>query len=103
MNQGRDRMECVEQKMRVQLHAQHLKSGSHQLGGQRRGLQLALATALIIMPALMSYHDHPVNNQRHVAIKEDQLPEHSAEFKDAAVHDRFLATEKPGMNAEVYQ
>ena len=36
MDQGGDRMERVEEEVRVQLHAQHLQSRPHQFGGERR-------------------------------------------------------------------
>ena len=35
MDQSGDGMQRIEQKVRVELHAQHLQSGAHQLGGQR--------------------------------------------------------------------
>ena len=103
MNQSGDGVQRVEQKVRVELHAQHLQTRAHQLGGQRRGLQFALATSLIITPTLMGQHDRPIDHQSYVEIKNDQLLEHIAELEGAAVHDRFLTAQKPGINREVNQ
>ena len=96
-------MQRVEQEVRVELHSQHLQSGAHQLGGQGRSLQFAFAALLIITPAQMREHDRPINDQSDVKVENNQLVEHIAEHEGAAVHDRFLTAQKPGINREVNQ
>ena len=51
----------------------------------------------------MRQHDHPIDDQNDVKVKNDQLLEQVAELERAAVHDRFLTAQKPGINREVNQ
>ena len=94
-------MERVEQKVRIQLHPQHVQSRPHQFGGQCRSLRFALAIPPVIMPPEMRQHDHPINDHRDVTVINNQFPEHAAKLKRGAVDHRFLAVQQPGVNGEV--
>ena len=57
MDQRRDRMQGVEQEMRMQLHPQDLELGLRQLRFELRRPQLTIAEAAIVHPRLIDRQD----------------------------------------------
>src|SRR5215472_1889005 len=63
VNQGRDGVQGVEKKMRMELHSQRLQLSLCQLRGELRGAQLSFSIPRIIKIALSSGNDDPVSRQ----------------------------------------
>lgn len=51
VDQGRDRVQGVEEEMRIELHGQQIQSGLDELGGERGGLMFPFASNWRVAPA----------------------------------------------------
>src|SRR5215471_15063071 len=63
VNQGRDGVQGVEEKMRMELHPERLQLSFRQLRGELGGAQLSFSIPRIIKIALSSGNDDPVSRQ----------------------------------------
>ena len=75
-------MQCVEEKMRVDLHFQRFQLRLHKLRAKLRSLQLAFAETVVITERVAHSEDDPVNEHPFVEVvkrdAEDSAPGNTA-------------------------
>ncbi len=61
IQKGRNRVQSVEKKVRMQLHLQCFQLRLRELGPKLRAIQLALSKTLVIIKSVTAEHDDEVN------------------------------------------
>src|SRR5687768_1390489 len=102
MDETRDGMEGVEEKMRVQLHAQSLEAGFGELAFEVGGAQFAFVIAMVVMLPVMGQEDQPVNDDVKGAVPKNGLADNRAELKGRALN-RALTVKQRRMDRDLKQ
>lgn len=93
MNERGDGVQCIEQKVGVELHAQGFESGLDELGFELSGAEFAFGRALIEVPSVMPQDHHEVDADDARQIMDDQFL-HAIEELERDLFDGDLPVQK---------